>query len=78
MSELRVDEVVTAVKESNTNLSRVEQIKRFTLVASAWEPGGDELTPTMKLERSPIAAKYAEEIVALYTSPLPDGVVNVS
>jgi hypothetical protein len=32
----------------------------------------------MKLKRSPIAAKYAEEIVALYTSPLPDGVVDVS
>jgi long-subunit acyl-CoA synthetase (AMP-forming) len=73
-----VDEVVTAVKEGNTKLSRVEQIKRFTLVAAAWEPGGEELTPTMKLKRSPIAAKYAEEIVALYTSPLPDGVVDVS
>jgi long-subunit acyl-CoA synthetase (AMP-forming) len=31
-----------------------------------WEPGGDELTPTMKLRRKPIAEKYAEEIGALY------------
>jgi long-subunit acyl-CoA synthetase (AMP-forming) len=31
-----------------------------------WEPGGDELTPTMKLKRRPIAAKYAVEIEALY------------
>jgi long-chain acyl-CoA synthetase len=29
-------------------------------------PGGDELTPTMKLKRKPIAAKYATEIAALY------------
>ena len=31
-----------------------------------WEPGGDELTPTMKLKRRPIAEKYAEDIDALY------------
>ena len=41
-------------------LSRVEQIKRFTLVRGDWLPGGDELTPTMKLKRRPIAEKYAE------------------
>ena len=31
-----------------------------------WAPGGDELTPTMKLKRRPIADKYAAEIEALY------------
>ena len=31
-----------------------------------WLPGGDELTPTMKLKRRPIAAKYAAEIDAMY------------
>ncbi len=31
-----------------------------------WLPGGDELTPTMKLKRRPIAAKYAAEIEAMY------------
>ena len=40
-------------------LSRVEQIKRFTIVAGDWLPGGDELTPTMKLKRKPIGEKYA-------------------
>jgi long-subunit acyl-CoA synthetase (AMP-forming) len=32
-----------------------------------WLPGGDEVTTTLKLRRSHIAAKYAEEIEALYT-----------
>ncbi|MGV9611084.1 AMP-dependent synthetase/ligase [Nocardia xishanensis] len=73
-----VDEVRAAVESGNRKLSRVEQIKRFTIVAKPWEPGGDELTPTMKLKRNPIAAKYAEEIATLYTNPLPETVVNVS
>ena len=47
-------------------LSRVEQIKRFTVLGAEWLPGGDELTPTMKLRRRPIAEKYAAEIEGLY------------
>ena len=31
-----------------------------------WAPGGDELTPTMKLKRKPIGAKYEAQIEALY------------
>jgi long-subunit acyl-CoA synthetase (AMP-forming) len=58
--------VQEGVEEANTHLARVEQIKRFALVAADWLPGGDELTPTMKLKRKPIAAKYAAEIEALY------------
>jgi len=59
-------EVERAVAEANTHLSRVEQVKRFQLLAADWEPGGDELTPTMKLKRKPIAEKYESEIEALY------------
>jgi long-subunit acyl-CoA synthetase (AMP-forming) len=63
-------EVVARVQDevdaANAHLARVEQIKRFRLLAAEWLPGGDELTPTMKLKRRPIAAKYAGEIDALY------------
>jgi long-subunit acyl-CoA synthetase (AMP-forming) len=63
-------QVVTAVQagidEANTHLARVEQIKKFTIVPGDWLPGGDELTPTMKLKRKPIAAKYEAEIEAMY------------
>jgi long-subunit acyl-CoA synthetase (AMP-forming) len=58
--------IQAAVDEANSKLSRVEQIKKFTILPAEWEPGGDELTPTMKLKRKPIAEKYAEEIEALY------------
>jgi long-subunit acyl-CoA synthetase (AMP-forming) len=59
-------EVETGVKEANDALARVEQVKRFRILPEPWEPGGDELTPTMKLKRRPIADKYADEIDALY------------
>ena len=43
-----------------------QAIKRHKLLATDWQPGGDELTPTMTLKRKPIAEKYADEIDALY------------
>jgi long-subunit acyl-CoA synthetase (AMP-forming) len=62
-------EVARGVDAANERMSRVEQIKRFTVLPTDWEPGGDELTPTMKLKRKPIAAKYEDEIEGLYTGP---------
>jgi len=71
LAELAVDArvregVQQAIDAANARLSRVEQIKSFHLVAGDWAPGGDELTPTMKLKRKPIAEKYTREIEALY------------
>jgi len=66
--EPAVREAVQAgVDAANAKLARVEQIKKFALVHGDWAPGGDELTPTMKLKRKPIAEKYADEIEAMYT-----------
>ena len=61
------DAVQAAVDQANAKLSRVEEIKKFTILPEQWEPGGDELTPTMKLKRKPIEEKYAEQIEALYS-----------
>lgn len=72
-----VEEVSSAIRTGNGKLSRVEQVKRFTIVPAAWDPGGDELTPTMKLRRNPIAAKYAAEIGALYESEPGGSVVDL-
>jgi long-subunit acyl-CoA synthetase (AMP-forming) len=58
--------VQQAIDAANATLARVEQIKKFTIVSGDWLPGGEELTPTMKLKRKPISAKYAAEIDALY------------
>jgi long-subunit acyl-CoA synthetase (AMP-forming) len=60
------DAVQQALDGANEKLAKVEQIKKFTIVKGDWLPGGDELTPTMKLKRKPIAEKYAAEIDGMY------------
>ncbi|HET7734923.1 MAG TPA: AMP-binding protein [Nocardioidaceae bacterium] len=55
------------VDAGNAKLSRVEQIKKFEVLPVFWMPGTDELTPTLKLRRKPIAAKYSAEIERLYS-----------
>lgn len=62
--------IAAGVAQGNTKLSRVEQIKRFRILPTLWEPGGDEITLTMKLKRKPIMAKYAREIEELYAPEL--------
>jgi long-subunit acyl-CoA synthetase (AMP-forming) len=68
----RNDKVRAAVQEAvdaaNERLARVEGVKKFTIVEGDWLPSGDELTPTMKLKRKPIAQKYAAQIDAMYAS----------
>jgi long-chain acyl-CoA synthetase len=64
--EAIVSAVQAAVDKGNAELARVEQIKKFTIVPGDWAPGGDELTPTLKLKRKPIHEKYTAEIEAMY------------
>ncbi len=43
-------------------LSRVEHIRRFALLGEEWLPDSETLTPTMKLKRRGVLARYAESI----------------
>ena len=65
-----VARIAAGVAAGNAKLSRVEQIKRFRILPALWEPGGDEITLTMKLKRKPIMTKYAGEIEQLYSTDL--------
>jgi long-chain acyl-CoA synthetase len=58
--------VAVEVQAANERLSRVEQIKRWTLLEHDWVADGEELTPTMKLKRRAIVTKHATSIEALY------------
>ncbi len=63
-----IDEIQRGIDAANEKLARVEGIKKFKILPTEWEPGGDELTPTMKLKRKPIHEKYEAEIEELYSS----------
>jgi long-subunit acyl-CoA synthetase (AMP-forming) len=68
-----IAQISAGVADGNAKLSRVEQIKRFRVLPTLWEPGGDEITLTMKLKRRPIMTKYAAQIDELYAGePGPD------
>ena len=55
-----------AVDAVNQRLARIEQVKRFEVLPVEWTAESEELTPTLKLRRRIIHAKYAERIDALY------------
>jgi long-subunit acyl-CoA synthetase (AMP-forming) len=61
-------EIQKGVDDVNSQVSQVEGIKKFTILHTDWLPGGDELTPTMKLKRKPIGEKYASQIASMYQS----------
>lgn len=60
--------VEVGINQVNERLVCVEQVKRFVIIFDSWEPGGDALTPTMKLKCKPIVFWYAAEIDVLYAS----------
>jgi long-chain acyl-CoA synthetase len=59
-------EVETAVADANQHLARVQQVKRWRLLPVEWTAETEELTPTLKLKRRIVHAKYADDIDALY------------
>jgi long-subunit acyl-CoA synthetase (AMP-forming) len=69
VNELVRAEVAAGIERANARMARVEQLKKHTIVPGEWLPGGVELTPTLKLKRKPIAAKYCGEIDAMYGGP---------
>jgi long-chain acyl-CoA synthetase len=60
------EEVQKGVDEVNKRFAQVMHIRKFTLLGDEWMPDTDVLTPTSKLKRRGILARYAGEIDAMY------------
>ena len=61
-------EIERNVAAVNDGVAQAEQIKRHVVLHEEWLPDSNELTPTMKLKRRGIAARFAAEIEALYAT----------
>ncbi len=60
------EEVEREVADAMRSFNNAEAVKRVKLLHAEWMPDSEELTPTMKLKRRGIHAKYAREIEELY------------
>jgi long-chain acyl-CoA synthetase len=54
------------VNKVNKRLGQIEQIKRFRMVCDSWSPESGELSPTLKLKRKELYAKYDPILREIY------------
>jgi long-chain acyl-CoA synthetase len=71
LADLATDPEVTAEVQRgldtvNQQFTRSYQVKRFVIVPDEWLPDSDVMTPTFKLKRRGVAARYTKEIAGLY------------
>jgi long-chain acyl-CoA synthetase len=59
-------EIEREVASAMESFNQAESVKKVTILHEEWLADSEELTPTMKLKRRGIAAKYAREIEQLY------------
>jgi len=67
VTDPRVHAVVQeAVDEINARFARIEQIKRFALLDHDLTQAAGELTPTLKVKRATVNARYRQQLERLY------------
>lgn len=59
-------EIESEVNAAMASFNNAERVKKCRVLHEEWMPDSEELTPTMKLKRRGIHAKYAKDIEALY------------
>jgi long-chain acyl-CoA synthetase len=62
-----VAEVNRGLEAAMAGFNNAERVKKVTILSEEWLPDSEELTPTSKLKRRGIHARYAAEIAALYS-----------
>jgi long-chain acyl-CoA synthetase len=59
-------EIEAGLSKVMSPFNHAEQVKKFTVLPDDWLPDSDVLTPTSKLKRRGIHARYADAIDAMY------------
>jgi long-chain acyl-CoA synthetase len=63
--ELRAS-IQEAVDDANQAVSRAESIREFRVLPEDFSIAGGELTPSLKVRRSEVLKRYADEVAAIY------------
>jgi long-chain acyl-CoA synthetase len=63
-----IGEVQRVVDRTNEGFARYEQIRKFAILPAELSVDGGELTPTLKVKRKIVDAKYAAVLDALYAA----------
>ncbi len=61
-----IEIVDQGLEDVMAGFNNAERVKKVTILHEEWLPDSEELTPTSKLKRRGIHARYADEIEALY------------
>ncbi|MFC1535141.1 AMP-dependent synthetase/ligase [Thermodesulfobacteriota bacterium] len=61
-----MDLIREEIDERNKDLARIEQIKKFTILAREFKQNDDEVTPTLKVKRRIFNQKYKDMIDVMY------------
>ncbi len=59
-------EIEAGLAEVMASFNNAERVKKVVVLGDEWLPDSEELTPTSKLKRRGVHAKYAEEIESIY------------
>jgi long-chain acyl-CoA synthetase len=62
-----IEEIERGLAEVMAGFNNAERVKKVKVLGAEWLPDSDELTPTSKLKRRGVHAKYAVEIEGLYS-----------
>ncbi|MFN8323451.1 MAG: long-chain fatty acid--CoA ligase [Chitinophagales bacterium] len=62
------DLITSEVDKFNKDFGKWEQIKKFTLLTQEWTIEAGELTPTLKVKRKIILAKYNQQVEEMYNN----------
>jgi long-chain acyl-CoA synthetase len=65
-NELVLKEVQAAVDEVNSQLAKVETVKKFAILSRGLTIEHGELTPTLKIKRKVVNENFADQIEAMY------------
>jgi long-chain acyl-CoA synthetase len=62
-----IEQIERGVAEVMAGFNNAERVKKVKVLGTEWLPDSEELTPTSKLKRRGVHARYAAEIESLYS-----------